>query len=162
MAEEKNSVLVVCTANVCRSPMGEALLRHALAAQPEPLRSLQVVSAGVAAYDGDTVTPNSVRALKKVGLDISGHKSQRLTRELLESAVAVFVMTDSHRLAIADRFPDLKVPVYLFREQISRRDEAAIPDPFGGALDEYEATRDSMVEAIPTIIRILEKLVKKD
>lgn len=158
MAEEKNSVLVVCTANICRSPMGEALLRHALAAQPEPLRSLQVVSAGVAAYDGDAVTPNSVRALQKVGLDISGHRSKRLTRGHVESAVAVFVMTESHRLAIADRYPDLDVPVYLFREPIPDVEDTSIPDPFGGDLAEYEATRDSMVEAIPAIVKTLSKL----
>ena len=52
------SILIVCTANICRSPMGEGLLRHALAAEPEPLRSLKVLSAGVAARDGEPVSEN--------------------------------------------------------------------------------------------------------
>jgi protein-tyrosine-phosphatase len=56
-------VTCVCTANVCRSPMAEALLRHALAAEPEPLKSLQVVSAGVSAWDGYPITENSAAAL---------------------------------------------------------------------------------------------------
>ena len=60
-------VLIVCTANICRSPMAAALLRHALAAQAEPLRSLQVVSAGVAAREDEPATENSIIALKKSG-----------------------------------------------------------------------------------------------
>ena len=50
-------ILVVCTGNICRSPMGAALLQHALAAQPEPLRSLKVVSAGVASRTGRAREP---------------------------------------------------------------------------------------------------------
>jgi protein-tyrosine-phosphatase len=64
-------ILVVCTANICRSPMAAGLLQHALAAQPEPLRSLRVVSTGIAARTGDRVSENSVLALKKAGIDIA-------------------------------------------------------------------------------------------
>lgn len=159
MGAEKKSVLVVCTANICRSPMGEALVRHALAAQPEPLKSLKVVSAGVATYDGEPVTPSSAKALQKVGLDISGHRSQRLTRDLVENAVVVLVMTESHRAIINDAFPDLQTPVYLFRETIPNVQDTGIPDPFGMDFPAYEATRDSMVEAIPSIVKLVETLV---
>src|SRR6476469_5492177 len=74
------TIVTVCTANICRSPMAAALLQHALAAQPEPMRSLKVVSAGVAARPGEQVSENSVLALKKVGIDISEHRSQSLTQ----------------------------------------------------------------------------------
>ena len=73
-------ILIVCTGNICRSPMGQGLLAHALSAQPEPLRSLKVISAGVAAHTGEAVSENSVTALKKVGIDISNHCSQGLTQ----------------------------------------------------------------------------------
>src|ERR1043166_6541974 len=69
------TIVTVCTANICRSPMAAALLQHAFAAQPEPWRSLQLISAGVAARPGEAVSENSVLALKKVGLDISNHRS---------------------------------------------------------------------------------------
>ena len=64
--------------------MAAALLQHALSAQPEPLRSLKVTSAGVSARRGEAVSENSVIALKKVGIDLSKHVSQPLTQELLD------------------------------------------------------------------------------
>src|SRR5689334_20457997 len=91
------TVLVVCTANICRSPMGAGLLQHALAAQPEPLRSIRVLSAGVAARKGERVSENSIIALRKTGIDITRHVSQPLTDDLIRDALAVLCMTESHR-----------------------------------------------------------------
>src|SRR5271168_4002767 len=93
-------IAVVCTGNICRSPMGAALLRHALAAEPEPLRSLPVISAGVSARAGAPMTEYSATALKKVGIDASRHASRPLTQELLDQAVLVLCMTEDHRAMI--------------------------------------------------------------
>ena len=49
MASERNLILTICTGNVCRSPMAEKLLQHALAGQGAPLNQIEIVSAGVAA-----------------------------------------------------------------------------------------------------------------
>ena len=153
------TIIVVCTANICRSPMGEKLLRHALAAEPEPLRSLRVVSAGIAASRGHPATENSVAALKKVGLDLSGHASQPLTQALLDDAVAVFCMTEAHRAMIELNFDRVPQALHLFREFVGR--DAEIPDPYGGDFREYEACRDSMVEAVPSLVKTLRGIVGK-
>ena len=151
-------ILTLCTANICRSPMAAALLAHALRAQPEPLRSIEVISAGVAARNGDRVSANSVQAIKKVGLDISDHKSQALTEELAIGALAIFVMTESHRAMINFSLsPPLK-NIYLFREFMPRSADKEIADPYGGPLPLYEASRDEMVEAIPSIVEFLRNL----
>ncbi len=76
-------ILIVCTGNICRSPMAQGLLAHALSAQPEPLRRLKVISAGVAAHTGEPISENSVTALKKVGIDIGHLRSQGLSQEML-------------------------------------------------------------------------------
>lgn len=155
------TIVTVCTANICRSPMAEALLRHALKAQPEPLKSLRVVSAGVAARAGDRVSENSVTALKKVGIDIKAHVSQPLTKQLLDDAVAVFCMTESHRAMIQLTFDPVPRHVYLFREFMPRSADKEIGDPYGGPLTEYESCRDEMVEAIPSVIEFLKELTAK-
>lgn len=151
-------ILIVCTANICRSPMGEGLLKHALSGQPEPLKSLKVISAGVASRAGEPISENSVTALKKAGIDISGQHSQPLTQELLNGALAVFGMTESHRAIIQMRARPIPPHLYLFREFLPPPAEKEIGDPYGGPLKLYETCRDEMVEAIPSLIAFLKTL----
>ncbi len=154
-------ILVVCTGNICRSPMAEGLLRHALAGQPEPLRSLKVVSAGVAARSGEPISENSVTALKKTGIDISNLRAQALTQELLDNSLVVFGMTESHRAIIKMRARPAPANLHLFREFMPAPADREIGDPYGGTLKVYEAARDEMVEAIPSIMAFLKKLTAK-
>ena len=134
--------------------MAAGLLQHALAAQPEPLRSLKVVSAGVAARSGEAVSENSVIALRKVGIDISKHSSQSVTQELLDSALAVICMTESHRAMIQLQAQPPPKHLHLFRDFMEDGDKE-IPDPYGGPLRIYELCRDEMVEAVPSLLEYL-------
>ncbi len=152
---EPGHILVVCTGNICRSPMAEGLLRHALAGQPAPLQSLKVVSAGVATRPGEPVSENSVLALKKAGIDISGHRSRPITQEMLDRALVVFGMTESHRAIIQYRASRVPQHLYLFREFLPPPAEKEIGDPYGGPLKVYEACRDELVEAIPSLLEFL-------
>jgi protein-tyrosine-phosphatase len=149
------TIVTVCTANICRSPMAAALLQHALAAQPEPLRSYRVISAGVSAHPGEPISENSVIALKKVGLDLSSHRSQMLTQRMIDEAMLVLCMTESHRTLIMRQAVPAPKNVFLFREFMTRPEDLEIPDPYGGPLRVYEAARDEMVEAIPSIVEYL-------
>jgi len=156
---EPGHILIVCTGNICRSPMGAALLQHALAAQPEPLRSLKVASAGVASRTGEPASPNAVTAMKKAGIDLKGHFSRPLTQALLDEALVVLCMTESHRDMIELTADPVPPRLRLFREFTgAKRGNMDIPDPYGMHLGAYEAARDDMVAAIPSIIDFLSKL----
>ncbi|HVU24076.1 MAG TPA: low molecular weight protein arginine phosphatase [Opitutus sp.] len=148
-------VLVVCTANICRSPMAAGLLQHAFAAQPEPLRSVPVLSAGVAARDGDPVSENSVIALRKVGIDISRHVSRALTQDLLDHAGVVICMTELHRAMIQLQAEPPPRHIYLLREFMPPGTSREVADPYGSSLKTYELCRDEMVEAIPSLVEFL-------
>jgi protein-tyrosine-phosphatase len=152
-------IVTVCTANICRSPMAAALLQHALAAQPEPLRSLRVISAGVAARSGELVSENSVVALKKAGIDISGARAQPLTQRMLDEAFAILCMTESHRAMIQVQADPIPRHLYLFREFLSGDADREIGDPYGGPLRVYESARDEMVEAIPSLVERIKTLL---
>lgn len=153
------TIVTVCTANICRSPMAAALLQHALAAEAEPLRSLRVISAGVAARTGEPASENSVFALKKVGIDITNHRSQPLTQRMLDEALAVLCMTESHRAMIQVQAEPVPPNIYLFRQFVPSDAEREIGDPYGGPLRVYEAARDEMVESIPSLVAHLRTLV---
>ncbi len=154
---DRNTVTVVCTANICRSPMGEKLLAHALEAEGSPLSSIVVRSAGVSAFSGEPASVNSERALKKVSLDLTSHRSQILTQELIDQSLAIFCMTQSHRQMIEMQFAKTTPHIYLFRELMGGGADVEIPDPFGSSLPAYEAARDSMVEAVPSIVAFLKE-----
>jgi protein-tyrosine-phosphatase len=153
------TIVAVCTANICRSPMAAALLQHALAAQPEPWRSVRVISAGVAARAGEMVSENSVVALKKVGIDISHHRSQPLTQRMLDEALAVLCMTESHRAMIQVQAEPVPKNLLLFREFMPEGADKEIGDPYGGPYPVYEAVRDEMVESIPSLVERIKTLM---
>ncbi|MCH2386947.1 MAG: low molecular weight protein arginine phosphatase [Opitutales bacterium] len=158
MADLRDEIVFICTANTCRSPMSAGLFRDAVEAQPEPLRSLKVSSAGVSVFDRQPANPNSIRAMAKVGVDIQDHRSQGLSSSMAESALAFFGMTDSHLALLSLQIEPAPSNLFLMREFIGEGASIAIPDPFGMDLSAYEACRDSMVEAIPSLIRVVEKL----
>jgi protein-tyrosine-phosphatase len=135
--------------------MAAGLLQHALCGQPEPLKSLRVFAAGVAARTGELVSENSVLALKKAGIDISGARSRPLTRELVAEASLILCMTESHRAMIQLSFEPSPRHVHLFREFMPRSADKEISDPYGGPLKVYETARDEMVEAIPSLLEFL-------
>lgn len=135
--------------------MAEKLLEHALRAEPAPLNTLRVVSAGVSAVDGEQASPNSVKAMDKVGLELKFHHSQQLREDLVNDSLLILCMTESHRYYIDQMFPSHKTDVQLFRGLMPPEADDQIPDPYGLSLRAYEACRDSMVEAIPHITRYL-------
>ena len=135
--------------------MGAGLLQHAFAAQPEPLRSVQVISAGVAARDGEPVSENSVLALRKVGIDLAGQVSRALTQRMLDEAFVVLCMTESHRAMIQLQADPPPKNLFLFREFMPQPGDKEIGDPYGGSLKVYETARDEMVEAIPSLLEAL-------
>ena len=74
------SILIVCTANICRSPVVEVLLKARLAERN--LDDWQVSSAGTWAYDGRRPSELSELLMSEQGYDISDHRSPCRSSEI--------------------------------------------------------------------------------
>ena len=135
--------------------MAEALLRATLVKRGQGLERLKVASFGLAAEDGLPPSANSVKAMQRIGLDVSGHSSRLLTQADVDRSIVIFGMTESHLAALHARFDVLPAFVLLLRDVLSTEVPRDIPDPFGGGYRDYEECRDSMVEAIPAMVEFL-------
>ncbi|MBY5163606.1 hypothetical protein [Salsipaludibacter albus] len=89
-------ILVVCTANQCRSPVGQALLSTMPDGRSWPDPGWRVASAGVAARDGAPAVNDSVRIASDWGVDLSTHRARRLDRDLVDAADLVVTMETGH------------------------------------------------------------------
>ena len=130
-------VLFVCTGNVCRSPMAEALARKMLAERQR--EDVGVSSAGTAAGDGTPASEGSYLVGLEAGLDLGEHQAQQLTADLVADADLVFGMSWHH----VQRAEDLggAGKTHLLGIYAGRTgDDADVPDPFGGDLAEYRST----------------------
>lgn len=87
-------VLMVCTGNICRSPMAEVMLRHEL--ERRGCNDVEVASAGTWAGLGNPAMPEAVEALRGRGLDGSSHRSRPVELEELAEADLVVAMTSVH------------------------------------------------------------------
>lgn len=89
-------ILVVCTGNICRSPIAEGILRDELQRRLGD-DAPEVISAGVSGWDGSPATPEAVVAANERGTDISGHVARRLSRRDVDRADLILCMAAEHR-----------------------------------------------------------------
>ena len=130
-------VLVVCTANICRSPMAEGMLRSRL--EREGLASkIGVYSAGTDARHGDHADPNIVALLAERGIAVGLHLSYPLQPKEIEEAEVILVMEEAHRRRMFSIASTQLPKVMLLSELAGRAGD--IDDPYGRDLPAYRAT----------------------
>lgn len=141
-----SSIIVVCTGNICRSPMGEGLLK----ANIKP--GGRVVSAGIAALVGAPADPLAVDLMRENGLDITAHRAQQLTRQLLSEADLVLTLDRHHSEWINTRYPEYRGKVH---KMLRWRENACIPDPYRQPRQAFEAAYDMIAAGAADWLRRL-------
>jgi protein-tyrosine phosphatase len=120
-------VLVVCTANVARSPLFAAMLASRLGS------SVEVASAGVRARDGYPAAEFARKLAEQRDLDLSTHRSQPITSELVAGADLVLTMSERQRDTCASLAARSADRVYTVKELVRLLDAVdtsqASPDP---------------------------------
>ncbi len=114
MTISNDRIVIVCTANVIRSPFVAGLLSTRMPARLS--EHLEVESAGTLARSGMPADPRLVELGGTYGLDLDSHRSKRLDEGVLRSGDTVLCAERTHRRVVLDLRPDLISSVFTLRE----------------------------------------------
>ncbi len=152
MIKPIKQVLLVCTGNICRSPLAEALLVRAL--RDRGMDGINVGSAGTGAWDGAPASEGAYLVGLERGLDLSAHRARLLTREVVDEADLILTMARHHRARVDELGGEGRV--FVLGEYGGREgDDAEVSDPFGGDLNVY---RDTCAELEALVATVVERL----
>ena len=129
-------LLIVCTGNICRSPIAEGIAR--LRAQQDRIsHQLYVHSAGTQAVVGSGASRYGQDVMASKGINMRRHVAKQVTYQDVADAALILVMEEAHRVALFQMAPEHYDKVILLSELSGRTYD--IPDPIGGPLIEYQA-----------------------
>ena len=110
-------ILAVSTGNVCRSPMAQAMLTHALAADLGPAaRAFQVSSAGTWGHEGSPMEPDAAQVLRERGIVPPSFTAREIAPEHLVVADLVLVAAVEHREVVRAVDPFAATRTYTLAE----------------------------------------------
>lgn len=142
MSTVQPSVLFVCTANLCRSPLAAALLRARLRKTSPDWQNWRIESAGTWAHDGQSVPAGVLKAGARYGLDLSAHRSRTVSAALLARFALILVMEPGHKEALQVEFPQLRSRIHLLSEMAGQK--MGVEDPIDGGLEDFVQTASEL------------------
>lgn len=152
-------ILVVCTANRCRSVIAEAFLRRELANKPK-FTDWEICSAGTRFEDGYPADRPTIEEMDKYGIDVRGHVSQRLTNDHLVDADIILTMTRRQFDLILRRYPQVNGQILLIRELVGDMND--ISDPTQNRGESYGAVTDEIknvvMQGMPQLVALMESV----
>ena len=150
-------ILFVCTGNSCRSVMAEGLLRHMM--KKKGRTDVQVFSAGISASEGQGASLETVEVMRQEGIDVSGHRSQPVTADLVRRSDLVLCMEDFHQEAVLSLASDAASKTHLLKTFHTKRSilDPNIADPMGRPKEVYESCFMTIQEAVERVARWLGK-----
>lgn len=141
------SILVICEGNICRSPMAQGLLAHALP-------GMQVRSAGLGALVGSPADETAIRLMQERGIDISGHRATQINRAMCLESDVVLVMDPAQRARVEALYPQARGRVFRLGEH-TKRD---IPDPYRQREQAFRSALSLIDEGAQEWLRRIHKL----
>lgn len=111
--------------------------------------AVEVRSAGTHARGGDEAAPNSRKAIKEVGGDLSAHQSQAVTEELVRWADRILVMELRHAQNIRDEFPAADEKLQMLGPFGGLME---IGDPYGSWIFKYRSCREDLKRCVEGLL----------
>jgi protein-tyrosine phosphatase len=145
-------VLFICTGNLCRSPIGEGILKHKLA--EKRIGSVSVSSAGTFGLDGRPAAELAVEVAAQHEIDISDHLARHVTREMLDGADIVVGMERDHIVEANVVFKDSEGKYRLLTDygppELRGTD---IADPYGGPMKGFQVAYERIAKCVEGLLK---------
>lgn len=148
-------VLMVCTGNICRSPMAASFLTQMLT--NDLMHKVSVSSAGTHAIYGYPAEPFACQAAEYFGCNLDEHRSQTLSKEMVKASDLVLVMEPRQIAMIKNAFLFGKVSVKLLSDFDPDRNLKEIKDPYGKSLDIYLKCASEIVTCLEVVVLYLRR-----
>lgn len=132
------NILVLCVGNICRSPVGERLLRQHLTSE------FNVSSAGIGALSGHSADDEMAAVARSNGLSLSAHLARQFEAELGKEADLILVMETGHKQDITRRHPELSGKILLYDHWTGGE---TIPDPYKKSRVHHEVAYEMLKRA---------------
>ena len=138
-------ILIICTGNVCRSPMAEGLWRQRLGSD------YTIASAGIGALAGEPATAEAVTAMQEWNIDISAHRARQIDAGIAREHELLLVMEEHHKRWLERELPFLRGRV----QRLGHWNDIDIFDPYQGSAREYRQVRELIDTASEAWLRKL-------
>ena len=148
-------ILFVCSANICRSALAEAMLKKKL--QEKGLTDIAVNSAGVHNYAGESRDPIMVSLARQAGYDMGG-VAQYITKQLTDAADLIICMEYHHVVELQKWYvPYVRWSRIRRFNEICFNERTDLPDPSGDTNYMYHYVFDKIIEGSNIIVSKLSK-----
>jgi protein-tyrosine phosphatase len=153
------NILFICTANICRSPTAEGVMRRVLAKYGLESK-IKIDSAGTHDYHlGKPPFFTAVEAAKRRGYDITGRVSRRVGQRDFEDYDLILAMDKSHLQSLRSIVPTrYKEKIELLLDYSDKYHGQEVPDPFGGTEEDFERALDMIEDGCKGLGRVLKSL----
>ena len=135
--------------------MAEGILKDLIKKENLNINKENVKSAGLMTQDGLFVSEKSVKALKKMNIDISDYKSNYVKKESFYEFDLILTMTENHKNILNKIAPNFSEKIFTLSEYIGDKDD--VDDPFGMTQRIYDKTSLSLYEKISKLVDKLKK-----
>ncbi len=149
------NVLFVCTANIVRSFMAEAILKEKLKAAGR--QNLTVSSAALIDMQGRPADPLAVKVLKEHRIESSGHISRLLTDEMVVNADLIVVMEERQQYHLTERYPEAQERIRILKSFTKGYQglDSDIADPYRLTRYHYRRCFSDIFTAVEGMLEVL-------